>query len=132
MKTSLTVLAYAIVSWILLYAMLLVPQFTNHYWVNLVWMTLIAPNAMRYAVGMVPQLAVNRQFFFTSTMVSFILMYIINLANSKTREAMKDSRASNDKKLVLSALLSATFTAGALIAWSMNGGRSIYSNMGWD
>ena len=47
MKSSLTVLGYSIISWIILYAMLLVPQYTKSYLVNLFWMTIIAPNAMR-------------------------------------------------------------------------------------
>ena len=63
MKSSLSVLGYAVISWIILYAMLLVPQYTKSYMFNLLWMTIVAPNAMRYAVGMAPQLAVNRQFF---------------------------------------------------------------------
>ena len=132
MKSSLTVLGYSIISWIILYAMLLVPQYTKSYLVNLLWMTIIAPNAMRYAVGMAPQLAVNRQFFFNATLISLILVYLINLASPDTREAMKDSgKASNDKKLKLSALLSGTFAVGALVSWRF-GDSSIYSNMGWD
>jgi hypothetical protein len=132
MKSSLSVLGYAVISWIILYAMLLVPQYTKSYMFNLLWMTIVAPNAMRYAVGMAPQLAVNRQFFGLATFISLILVYVINLASPDTREAMKDSgKASNDKKLKLSALLSGTFAVGALISWQL-GDTSIYSNMGWN
>jgi hypothetical protein len=60
------------------------------------------------------------------------MVYLINLASPDTREAMKDSgKASNDKKLKLSALLSGTFAVGALVAWRF-GDSSIYSNMGWN
>ena len=112
--------------------MLLVPQYTKSYMFNLLWMTIVAPNAMRYAVGMAPQLAVNRQFFGLATFISLILVYVINLASPDTREAMKDSgKASDDKKLKLSGLLSGTFALGALISWQL-GDTSIYSNMGWN
>lgn len=131
MKSSLSVLGYAVISWIIMYAMLLVPQYTKSYMFNLLWMTIVAPNAMRYAVGMAPQLAVNRQFFGLATFISLILVYVINLASPDTREAMTDSRASDDKKLKLSGLLSGTFALGALISWQL-GDTSIYSNMGWN
>tara|TARA_B110000046_G_scaffold151427_1_gene160158 strand:+ start:80 stop:475 length:396 start_codon:yes stop_codon:yes gene_type:complete len=131
MKSSLSVLGYAVISWIIMFAMLLVPQYTKSYMFNLLWMTIIAPNAMRYAVGMAPQLAVNRQFFGLATFISLILVYVINLASPDTREAMVDSRASDDKKLKLSGLLSGTFALGALISWQL-GDTSIYSNMGWN
>lgn len=131
MKSSLSVLGYAVISWIIMYAMLLVPQYTKSYMFNLLWLTIVAPNAMRYAVGMAPQLAVNRQFFGLATFISLILVYVINLASPDTREAMADSRASDDKKLKLSGLLSGTFALGALISWQL-GDTSIYSNMGWN
>ena len=131
MKSSLSVLGFAVISWIIVFAMLLVPQYTKSYMFNLLWMTIVAPNAMRYAVGMAPQLAVNRQFFGLATFISLILVYVINLASPDTREAMVDSRASDDKKLKLSGLLSGTFALGALISWQL-GDTSIYSNMGWD
>tara|TARA_B110001452_G_scaffold131445_1_gene109215 strand:+ start:186 stop:581 length:396 start_codon:yes stop_codon:yes gene_type:complete len=131
MKSSLSVLGYAVISWIIMFAMLLVPQYTKSYMFNLLWMTIVAPNAMRYAVGMAPQLAVNRQFFGLATFISLILVYVINLASPDTREAMMDSRASDDKKLKLSGLLSGTFALGALISWQL-GDTSIYSNMGWN
>lgn len=131
MKSSLSVLGFAVISWIIVFAMLLVPQYTKSYMFNLLWMTIVAPNAMRYAVGMAPQLAVNRQFFGLATFISLILVYVINLASPDTREAMVDSRASDDKKLKLSGLLSGTFALGALISWQL-GDTSIYSNMGWN
>jgi len=132
MKTPLSVLAWAVFSWIALYAALLVPQFSKSYTINLIWMTLVTPNLMRYAVGMIPQLAIDRGFFFASTLVSFILVYIINQRWSDTKEAMKNSKASNDKKLKLSALLSGTFAVGALGAYFVGMDKSIYSNMGWE
>ncbi len=68
MKTPPSVVAKAVAYWAVLYAVLIVPQFSKNYIVNLLWMTLIAPNAMRFAIGKIPQLAVDRGFFLVSTM----------------------------------------------------------------
>ena len=94
-------------------------------------MTLIAPNAMRFAIGKIPQLAVDRGFFLVSTLVAFILTYLINRISPDTREAMKNSKASNSKKLKLFFLLLGTFAIGALVAY-FGMDKSVYSNMGWE
>lgn len=132
MKTPTNVLVKAIAYWAALYAVLIVPQFSRYYFVNLLWMTLIAPNVMRLAIGRIPQLAVDRGFFLVSTLIGFILTYLINRVSPDTREAMKNSRASNDKKLKLVFLLLGTFAIGALIAYFAGMDKSIYSNMGWE
>jgi hypothetical protein len=111
---------------------LVLPQFSKSYVINLFWMTLIAPNVMRYAIGNIPQLAVDRGFFLVSTLIGFILVYLINQVSPDTREAMKNNRASNDKKLKLGLLLSGTFAFGTLVAYFAGMDKSIYSNMGWE
>ena len=131
MKTPPSVVAKAVAYWAALYAVLIVPQFSKNYIVNLLWMTLIAPNAMRFAIGKIPQLAVDRGFFLVSTLVAFILMYLINRISPDTREAMKNSKASNSKKLKLFFLLLGTFAIGALVAY-FGMDKSVYSNMGWE
>jgi hypothetical protein len=132
MKTPLSVVATAIAYWVALYAVLVVPQFSTSYVLNLFWMTLIAPNAMRFAIGKIPQLAVDRGFFMISTLIAFILTYLINRISPDTREAMKNSRATNDKKLKLGFLLLGTFAFGAMVAYFAGIDKSIYSNMGWE
>ena len=132
MKTPLSVLATAVAYWVALYIVLVLPQFSKSYVINLFWMTLIAPNVLRYAIGNIPQLAVDRGFFLVSTLIGFILVYLINQVSPDTREAMKNNRASNDKKLKLGLLLSGTFAFGTLVAYFAGMDMSIYSNMGWE
>jgi hypothetical protein len=132
MKTPLSVLVTAVAYWVALYIVLVLPQFSKSYVINLFWMTLIAPNVMRYAIGNIPQLAVDRGFFLVSTLIGFILVYLINQVSPDTREAMKNNRASNDKKLKLGLLLSGTFAFGTLVAYFAGMDKSIYSNMGWE
>jgi len=132
MKTPLSVLATAIAYWAALYIVLVIPQFSKSYVINLFWVTLIAPNFMRLAIGKIPQLAVDRGFFLVSTLIGFILTYLINQVSPDTREAMKNNRASNDKKLKLGVLLVGTFAFGALVAYFAGMDKSIYSNMGWE
>tara|TARA_B110000444_G_scaffold60176_1_gene55973 strand:+ start:7309 stop:7719 length:411 start_codon:yes stop_codon:yes gene_type:complete len=131
MKTPPSVVAKAVAYWAALYAVLIVPQFSKNYIVNLLWMTLIAPNALRFAIGKIPQLAVDRGFFLVSTLVAFILTYLINRISPDTREAMKNSKASNSKKLKLFFLLLGTFAIGALVAY-FGMDKSVYSNLGWE
>lgn len=132
MKTPLSVLATAVAYWVALYIVLVLPQFSKSYVINLFWMTLIAPNVLRYAIGNIPQLAVDRGFFLVSTLIAFILVYLINQVSPDTREAMRNNRASNDKKLKLGLLLSGTFAFGTLVAYFAGMDKSIYSNMGWE
>lgn len=132
MKTPVKIVAKAMLYWAALFAVLMVPQFSKNYIVNLLWMTLIAPNVLRFAIGKIPQLAVDRGFFLVSTLIGFILTYMINKVSPDTREAMKDSRASNDKKLKLFFLLLGTFAFGAMVAYFAGVDKSIYSNMGWE
>jgi CDP-diglyceride synthetase len=132
MKTPVSVLLIAIAYWIAIYAMSMVPNLSNNYIVNIIWMTLVIPNMLRLIVGSIPRLAVDRVFFLASTVIAFILTYLLNMAFSDTKEAVEDPAASNSKKLKLSALLVGTFTAGALITYYAGIDTSIYSNMGWE
>ena len=112
--------------------MSMVPNFSNSYTVNIVWMTLVIPNMLRLVVGSIPRLAVDRVFFLASTVIAFVLTYVLNQIFDDTKEAVEDPGASNSKKLKLSALLMGTFTAGALLTYYMGIDTSIYSNMGWE
>lgn len=132
MKTPFTILLTAIFYWMVVYAMSIVPQIATNYYVNIVWTTLVIPNMLRFIIGNVPQLAVNRTFFMISTIIAFTLVYLINLISNETRDAMKDYKESKSKKLKLSALLVGAFTAGAFITYSAGIDNSIYSNMGWE
>ena len=130
MKTPVSVLLMAIAYWMVIYGMSLVPTMSNNYLLNITWMTLVIPNMLRLIVGSIPRLAVDRIFFLTTTLIAFVLTYILNTFFTETKEAVEDSTVSNNKKLKLSALLMGTFTAGALITYFAGIDTSIYSNMG--
>ena len=132
MKTPVSVLLMAIAYWVGLYAMSIVPNLSKNYLVNITWMTIVIPNMLRLAVGSIPRLAVDRVFFMASTVIAFILTFILNKVFGDTKEAIEDSTVDNSKKLKMSALLVGTFTAGALATYFMGIDTSIYSNMGWE
>jgi len=132
MKTPVSVLLIAIAYWIVIYAMSIVPNLSDNYYVNIVWMTLVIPNMLRLMVGSIPRLAVDRVFFLASTVIAFVLTYLLNMAFKDTKEAIKDPTADKSKKLKMSALLVGTFTVGALATYFMGIDTSIYSNMGWE
>ena len=112
--------------------MSIVPQLSDNYYVNIIWMTLVIPNMLRLMVGNIPRLAVDRVFFLASTVIAFILTYLLNMVFKDTKEAIKDPVADKSKKLKMSALLVGTFTAGALVTYFLGIDTSIYSNMGWE
>ncbi len=58
-----SVLLIAIVYWIIIYVMSIVPNLSNNYYVNIMWMTIIIPNMLRLIVGSIPRLAVDRVIF---------------------------------------------------------------------
>jgi len=132
MKTPVSVLMMAIAYWILIYGVTLVPQYVSNYYVNLLWMTVVIPNVLRFAIGNIPRLAVDRVFFLTSTLIALVLTFLINQISSETKDAMTNPDASNNKKLKLSGLLVGTFAAGALATYFAGIDTSIYSNMGWE
>ena len=132
MKTPVSVLLMAVAYWMVIYGMSLVPTMSNNYLLNITWMTLIIPNMLRLIVGSIPRLAVDRIFFLSTTLIAFMLTYVLNMVFTDTKEAVEDSTVSNNKKLKLSALLMGTFTAGALITYFTGIDTSIYSNMGWE
>src|SRR6056300_680302 len=132
MKTPVNILITAIAYWIALYAVTLVPLISKSYHLNLIWFTVVIPNVIRFAIGNIPRLAVDRVFFLTSTLIALVLTFLINQISKETKDAMTDPNASNNKKLKLSGLLVGTFAAGALATYFAGIDTSIYSNMGWE
>ena len=122
----------AIAYWIAIYGVTLVPQYVNNYYVNLIWLTLVIPNMLRFIVGSVPRLAVDRVFFLSTTVIAMVLTFAINAISKETKEGIKNSAADKSKKLKTSFLLMGTFAAGALITYYASIDTSIYSNMGWE
>ena len=132
MKTPVNVLVMVIAYWLAIYGITLVPHISNNYYLNLTWMTIIVPNVLRFIVGNIPRLAVDRLFFLAASLFAFIITYIVNLMWGDTKEAVKDYGSDRSKTLKLSALLMTAFTAGALITYYSGIDKSIYSNMGWE
>lgn len=132
MKTPIGILLMAIAYWIAIYGVTLVPQYVNNYYVNLIWLTLVIPNMLRFIVGSVPRLAVDRIFFLSTTVIAMVLTFAINAISKETKEGIKNSAADKSKKLKTSFLLMGTFAAGALITYYAGIDTSIYSNMGWE
>ena len=132
MKTPVGVLLTAILYWVAIYVMTAIPTLTSNYLLNITWMTIVIPNMLRLMVSSIPRLAVDRVFFMASTLIAFVLTFILNKVFSDTKEAIEDSTVDNSKKLKMSALLVGTFTAGALATYFMGIDTSIYSNMGWE
>jgi len=132
MKTPVNVLLMAIAYWILIFGVTIVPQYVTNYYVNLLWMTVVIPNMLRFAIGNIPRLAVDRVFFLTATLIGLVLTFVINQISKETKDAMTSPDASINNKLKLSGLLAGTFAAGALATYFMGIDTSIYSNMGWE
>jgi hypothetical protein len=132
MKTPLNVLFMVIGYWVALFTVLVVPKFFENYNFNLIWMTVVIPNMLRFIVGNVPQLAVDRGFFLTSTVIALILTYVANNIWKQTKESVRKYECDKRKAFDLSALLSVTFAMGALATYFIGIDNSIYSNMGWE
>ena len=132
MKTPIKVLIMVIVYWLSIYGLTLVPHMSSNYLVNLLWLTVVVPNTLRYIVGSVPRLAVDRIFFLSTSFIALIITYLLNLMMGDTKEAVKEYGSDRSKTLKLSALLMTAFAAGALITYYAGIDNSIYSNMGWE
>ena len=132
MKTPLTVVLTVIGYYLVIYGITLVPHMSDNYFINLIVLTLVVPNLLRYIIGNVPRLAVDRVFMISTTVIAFIVTYLVNLMMNDTKEAVKDYGSDRSKTLKLSALLMTAFTVGALITYYSGIDNSIYSNMGWE
>ncbi len=132
MKTPLSVLLTVIAYYITIYGITVIPHMSNNYFLNLAVMTLVVPNILRYIIGNVPRLAVDRLFMISTTMIAFLITYVMNIVMSDTKDAVKEYGGDRSKTLKLSALLMTAFAGGALITYYSGIDNSIYSNMGWE
>ena len=132
MKTPLSVLLTVIAYYITIYGITVIPHMSNNYFLNLAVMTLVVPNILRYIIGNVPRLAVDRLFMISTTMIAFLITYVMNIMMSDTKDAVKEYGSDRSKTLKLSALLVTAFAGGALITYYSGIDNSIYSNMGWE
>jgi len=132
MKTPLNVLIMVIAYWLAVYGVTLVPHVSNNYMLNLLWLTVVVPNVLRFIVGSIPRLAVDRLFFLSSSIIALMITYLVSQISGDSKDAIKDYGSDRGKTLKLSALLMTAFTAGAFITYYSGIDNSIYSNMGWE
>ena len=132
MKTPLSVLLTVILYYIAIYGITIIPHISNNYYGNLIILTLVIPNIFRHIVGSVPRLAVDRLFVFSTTVIAFVITFLMNKMWGDTKDAVKEYGSDRSKTLKLSALLMTAFTVGALITYYSGIDNSIYSNMGWE
>jgi mannose/fructose/N-acetylgalactosamine-specific phosphotransferase system component IID len=132
MKTPIGVLIMVIAYWLAVYGTTLVPHFSENYNLNLVWLTVIVPNVLRFIVGSIPRLAVDRLFFFSTSIIALIITFAVNTIWKDSKEAVEKYGSDRSKTLKLSALLMTAFVTGALITYYTGVDNSIYSNMGWE
>jgi hypothetical protein len=133
MKTPLNTLFMVIAYWIAVFGVMTVPKFVDNYTFNLIWLTMVIPNVLRVIVGNIPRLAVDRGFFFSTTVVSLILTYMANKIWTQTADSITKTYEGDKRKAFdLTLLLSTTFAVGALITYFAGIDKSIYSNMGWE
>ena len=89
MKTPLSALFMVIAYWIGIFGVLTIPKYIDNYPFNLIWLTMVIPNVLRVIVGNIPRLAVDRGFFFSTTLASLILTYAANKIWIQTADSIK-------------------------------------------
>jgi len=132
MKTPFNIFLTAIGYWVLVFVALLIPRLVRNYYVNLITLTVIIPNLLRFIVGQVPQLAVDRMFFLLSTVFAMILTYMANRIWKHTANSIKRTPDDRRKVIEMTTLLMTTFVMGFLITYFSGIDKSIYSNLGWE
>ena len=130
MQTPVNDLLSAIFAWVVFYATTQVPKHFDNYYLNLVFLTVVIPNAARAIVGSFPRLAVDRSFFAMSSLFALIVVFAVNEMWKRSKDTVKNFHKSDKTKhLELSAVLVAAFTAGALATYFSGIDNSIYNNM---
>jgi amino acid transporter len=132
MKTPIGTVVTAVLMWVIVYAITMVPMYTKNYWANLSLMTIVIPNILRLIVGQVPQLAVDRGFFFSSTIIAFITIEMMTRAIKSLKEQIKNYGQDRKKSLQISLLFLTAFIFGTIVTYMLGVDNSIYSNMGWE
>ena len=117
MQTPVNDMLAAIFSWVVFYA-------------NLIFLTVVIPNAARAIVGDIPRLAVDRSFFAMATLFALIITFAINEWWKRSKDTVKNFHKSDRRKhLELNGVLTAAFIGGALLTYFSGIDNSIYNNM---
>ena len=132
MRTPFITLLAVIIYYLVIYGITVIPHMSNNYYANLTLMTFVIPNIFRHVIGSVPRLAVDRLFVFVTTLIAFLITFLVNKFWTDTKDAVENYGSDRSKTLKLSALLMTAFTVGALFTYYSGIDNSIYSNMGWE
>ena len=132
MSTPPNDLYMAVAYWLAVFYATLLPIVVENYPARLVLITLVVPNLLRLVVNRLPRLAVDRSFFFTATALALILTYGVHASFKNLKEDFDKFGKDVKNTLEVSGLLTATFTAGALLTYYIGLDRSIYSNLNWE
>jgi len=130
MQTPITQLLLALFYWLVFFAITQVPVHNDNYYVNLVFLTVVIPNAARYIVGEQPELAVDRNFFAMATVIGMIIVFAVNEYWKRSKDTIRNfHRSDRQKRLELAAILAGAFVLGALIIYLSGIDNSIYNSM---
>ena len=122
----------AIAYWVVIYAVTTLPIFIRNYHANLMLLTVIIPNMFRLMVNRIPRLAVDRSFFFISTLVTLIITYLATDWWPRMKQNISEYGKDVKRNLQISALLAAIFALSGVFAYVVGLDKSIYSNLGWE
>jgi sterol desaturase/sphingolipid hydroxylase (fatty acid hydroxylase superfamily) len=122
----------AIAYWVVIYAVTTLPIFIRNYHANLMLLTVIIPNMFRLMVNRIPRLAVDRSFFFISTLVTLIITYLATNWWPRMKQNISEYGKDVKRNLQISALLAAIFALSGVFAYVVGLDKSIYSNLGWE
>jgi hypothetical protein len=130
MQTPITQMLLALFYWLVFFGITQVPVHVDNYYVNLVFLTVVIPNAARYIVGEQPELAVDRSFFAMATLLALIIVFAVNEWWKRSKDTVKNfHRSDRKKRLELAAILAGAFVIGAVVIYSSGIDNSIYNNM---
>jgi len=86
----------------------------------------------RLMVNRIPRLAVDRSFFFISTLVTLIITYLATNWWPRMKQNISEYGKDVKRNLQISALLAAIFALSGVFAYVVGLDKSIYSNLGWE
>jgi hypothetical protein len=132
MKTPVNLVAKAIALWVTVLSIVQLPVFIDNDVARIALLSVVIPNLLRYIVGNIPRLAVDRKFMAATTIISFAIILVINRFSSAIRDRIKDYGKDKVKSLQVSLLILLTFVSGALLTYYTNIDGTLYTDMGWE
>lgn len=132
MKTPSNIVFKTIGLWVAVLSVVQLPVFIDNDVGRIALLSVVVPNLLRYIVGNIPQLAVDRKFMIGTTFISFAIIFLVNRFSNAIRSRIKDYGKDKVKSLQVSLLILSTFIAGALVTYYSGLDGTLYTNMGWE